>query len=125
MSQKEKEHEQSLYSNIWDEDTTKDQNLKSKLDFYEYQPPVDLDSQTPASALDITKNTTEPQKENLRDKTEKLFQIANNVKSPRFVDWKNSHLHLQLTEGKPSEFDNTGDTKFYKESDIGKLIISS
>lgn len=117
MTEQEKEKEKSLYSDIWDDAPPKD--TQAKMDFYEAHDSNDKDSQRVKSVLDMTNNTKKSNKEGLREKTEQLFNIAKNVKSPKFIDWKNSKIHSQLKEGNLFDYNNK-DSKFYKESDLGE-----
>jgi hypothetical protein len=120
MSEQEKEKEKSLYSDIWDDAVSKDP--QAKLDFYDVLDPSNKDSHRVESALDITKNISRPKQEGLREKTEKLFNIAKNVKSPKLIDWKNSKIHSQLKEGTLFEY-NKKDSNLYRETDLGKSWI--
>lgn len=113
------EQEKSLYSNIWDDESNKEHNVSAKLDFYDTNNlHSETTSQAPESALDITKHTAARASEGLRERTDKLFKIAKSIKSPKFVDWKNSNIHCNYKDGTLFDFNNQ-DNKLYKETDIG------
>ena len=120
LTDKEKEQEKSLYSNIWEDDVVNTNSQKVNLDFYEADNPSAHDPHVSENALELTNNVKEvSHSEGLRDKTDRLFKIANNVKSPKFVDWKNSRIHYQVKDGTLTDYNNQQELKFYKESDIG------
>lgn len=115
------EKEKTFYSNVWEDDKNSDQQ-QEKINFYDLYSQDDSESQKQDTALDLTKNTLSNTDETLHDKTEKLFQIANTQKEAKYIDWKDSTLHLQLKAKKLTDYENQEFSKFYKESDIDYII---
>ena len=115
------EQEKTLYSNIWDNDKESN-HPKERINFYDLNSQDDSESQAQDTALDMTKNTLTNVEETLHDKTEKLFQIAKSEKDPKYIDWKDSTLHLQLKAKKLTDYENQEFSKYYKEDDIDYII---
>ena len=116
------EKEKSLYSNIWDDDKP-DKEVNKKLDFYNTnRNQSQRDSENPESALDMTKNIADVEEDNLREKTQKIFNIAKNISVPKLVDWKHCNIYEQQKENTLTTYGKGDYEKLYKESDIPYFI---
>mmetsp|Transcript_12523 Transcript_12523/g.14344 ORF Transcript_12523/g.14344 Transcript_12523/m.14344 type:complete len:80 (+) Transcript_12523:393-632(+) len=64
-------------------------------------------SQNPCdSTLDLTHGSIPLPETSLHEQTEKLFKIVNSQKQAKYVDWKESTLHLQLKANRLTDYDD-------------------